>query len=460
MTAPPQHPYDPGDPYPDDAFDADCALLVLLASHAADPGWATKSAISLARQWADSGERVFLADLAFRKPYLHRQLGQPNGEGVSDVFLFGASLRRVARAAPEGFFFASAGTPVPDGRKVLASERWGLLTQGFSRAGAHLVVYLPVDEPGASEVLPYAGRVLLLAGSDATDVLDASRSVSDKVAGVLSPRRTYQPPTLVFETEKTRARPAGAIEAPARVTFGGLGKRSSATDKRVRQAALAGGLLLALVIVLGGIGVIPMPWSRRGEPRGGQVVPTAVQGPAGGAVGGAAAAGDSAASWFLTLDSYAERAVAEMQAQTLGQRRPDLLFIVSPVEVNGGVLYRLMVGTAPDSAAAELRASLASTLSTEDLSAKVARPGPLSFHLGSYESRQAATARVNELQGRAVPAYLLQQPDTSNPRPFDVWAGAFADEAEAAYLRATLDVQGIVPVLVRRTGELIPQAPR
>jgi hypothetical protein len=153
--------------------------------------------------------------------------------------------------------------------------------------------------------------------------------------------------------------------------------------------------------------------------------------------------------------------VAELQAQTLGSQHADLLFVVSPVEVNGQVLFRLMAGVAHDSTAAALRAGLGRTLSSEDPATWQARPGPLSFHLGSFPTLEAASARVNELDGRGIPAYTLRQADgTTSQLVFDVWAGAYADEAEAAYLRASLDVQGIVPILRPRTGALITQVPR
>jgi hypothetical protein len=130
MPPPPRHAYDPGDPDPQGVFEGQCALFVLLADPDADPEWATRSALSLARRWAEKGERVFVGDLALRQPRLHRELGTGNGEGMSDVFLYGASLRRIARPVPDGFFFASAGTPVADPRRVLLSKRWKQLVDG------------------------------------------------------------------------------------------------------------------------------------------------------------------------------------------------------------------------------------------------------------------------------------------------------------------------------------------
>jgi hypothetical protein len=462
MTHPSRHPYDPGDPYPERTFDGDCPLLVLLAAPDADAEWAAQAALSLARQWADRGERVFLADLAFSRPRLHGALGMPNGEGMSDLFLYGASLRRIARVAPDGFFFASAGTPITSGRKVLRSTRWGVLTRGFAKAGAHLVVFLPSDEPGSSEVLSHAERVLLLSGPNGQKALDAAGPSADRVAGVYSPRtpRASGPAAAAGVAAAPGARGAsaaapapskpGASEPSAPKTYGKPKPKAAKTFSTGMILLLVAVGVLALAVVLALTGVLQLPWGPAS---------TALDEPGAtgeGSPGPAPAAADiSGRSYFLTLGLYAE-GVALLQAEQLGQRRPDLLFVVSPVEVDGQVLERLMVGETVDSTASALKASLARTLTSEAPDWLV-RPGPLSYHLGTYETLEAADARLVELHGLDVPAFLLRQPVPSGADRFDVWAGAYADAAEAAYLGRTLNVQGIVPILVRRTGELLPE---
>jgi hypothetical protein len=181
------HSYDPGEPS-EVAFQNDCSLLVLLATPAArEAEWAERTAVSLARDWARQGERVFLVDLAMSRPRLHSALGDANGEGISDVLLYGASLRRIARSVPDGFLYAPSGTPVLDGAQALRSPRWASLTDGFAQAGAQLVAFLPTDEPGNEAVLTHAGGVVVLAAAEEAESLPSGVQ-ADRVSSVLSPR--------------------------------------------------------------------------------------------------------------------------------------------------------------------------------------------------------------------------------------------------------------------------------
>jgi hypothetical protein len=162
--------------------------------------------------------------------------------------------------------------------------------------------------------------------------------------------------------------------------------------------------------------------------------------------------GTSEGSYFLTLGSYSEGAVAALQAEYLAERRPDLLFIVSPVDVNGEVFHRLLAGAAADSIAAELRGSLGRTLTQEDPGAWVVRHAPMSFHIGSFETPVEARARAAELHALEIPAYVLHERSNPGRESFEVWAGAYTDAAEAGHLARALELNGIEPSLVRRTG--------
>jgi hypothetical protein len=474
MTPPVRHPYDPGDPYPERAFEGRCPLLVLLATPDVDPEWAAESAVALARQWADLGERVCLADLAFSGPRIHGVLGLTNEEGMSDLFLFGASLGRVARQASPGLFFTSAGTPIADPAAVLGSSRWALLTQGFANAGAHLLVYLPLEERGSAGVVAHAERILLLSGPNGSDALEAIGAAQARVAGVLTPRTGRGatpsaagaaarpapggPPAAVGAAKPSlpaqpAATPAGA--APTPKTLGKQKPPQSFLSSTWRMLLIVGVSLLLLLAVLIMLRVIPVPWLADNDPADPSGEPEMTVGVA--PPDRRSAPDPLAGSYFLALGSYAEGAIAMLQVEQLGSRRSDLLFVVSPVESNGVVLHRLLVGETEDSAAAELRASLSRTLTQENPAEWQVRAGPLSFHLGTFETRAAADARVDELQLLNVPAYVLRQPPTVAPERYDVWAGAYADSVEATYLERTLNDQGIVPILLRRTGELLPE---
>jgi hypothetical protein len=66
-----------------------------------------------------------LADLALVRPGLHDVVGVENGEGMTDAFLFGSSVLRVARPIRDrGFLFVPAGTATARPEAVATSPRW------------------------------------------------------------------------------------------------------------------------------------------------------------------------------------------------------------------------------------------------------------------------------------------------------------------------------------------------
>ena len=261
------HPYDPGEPS-DVAFENDCSLLVLLATPAArEAEWAERTAVSLARVWAEHGKRVFLVDLGLSRPRLHAAFGDANGEGMSDVLLYGASLTRIARAVPEGFLYAPTGTPVLDGAQALASPRWSLLADGFQRAGAQLVVFLPADEPGRDGMLSHARRIVVLAGSDGDGSLLTGVDPS-RVTKVLSPPAGAAPePTRInvsangaaVEVEEVTALPL--VRGMAPLSAAQLTPPEPELEDVSRRALAVGALALAalVVVLLIVLGILPIP---------------------------------------------------------------------------------------------------------------------------------------------------------------------------------------------------------
>ncbi len=127
-------------------------------------GWASRAVVAIARGWAEEGLRIFLMDLGLENPTLHEVLNLPNEDGVSDAFLYGASVQHIARPAlDETIFFAPAGTATADPEEVLGHARWDDLAGGFSEADATLLLFLPSDIPGAAGILSRATDVLFLA---------------------------------------------------------------------------------------------------------------------------------------------------------------------------------------------------------------------------------------------------------------------------------------------------------
>jgi cell division septation protein DedD len=129
--------------------------------------WASQATVALVSSMAEEGLRVFLMDLDLVNPTLHERLDLPNQEGVSDAFLYGASVERIARPALDGaIFFASAGTAGTAPEEVLSHPRWNDVAGGFSETDATLLLFLPTDIPGAERVLQRATDIVFLAGRE------------------------------------------------------------------------------------------------------------------------------------------------------------------------------------------------------------------------------------------------------------------------------------------------------
>jgi hypothetical protein len=173
-------------------------------------------------------------DLGLDKPALHEALGLPNENGVSDAFLYGASVQHIARPAlDETIFFAPAGTATADPEEVLEHPRWDDLTGGFSEADATLLLFLPTDTPGAADVLKRATDVVFLAreneaaddhlGPAAVKVLAGlgPGSLPSEEPEAPGPAEPVMPETFPGDLELPQEGLLGADEVEEALEFGG-----------------------------------------------------------------------------------------------------------------------------------------------------------------------------------------------------------------------------------------------
>ena len=162
-------------------------MVIAATPEAQAGGWASRAVVAIARGWAKEGLRIFLMDLGLENPTLHEALDLPNEDGVSDAFLYGASIQHIARPAlNETIFFAPAGTATANPEEVLGHARWDDLAGGFSEADATLLLFLPSDIAGAAAILSRATDVLLLAKEDESEE-EHLGPASVKVAAKLGP---------------------------------------------------------------------------------------------------------------------------------------------------------------------------------------------------------------------------------------------------------------------------------
>ena len=159
--------------------DAPFACVVILVDSEIDPDWGALASLAVARRWAASGHRVILADGCLDGPVLHEVVGVENGEGVSDMVLYGASAQRFAGRVEDGLMLASAGTPVLDVADVLQHVRWDMMISGCREVGATLVCHLSTGTPGVEAMTKRADGVLVFA--------PASKDVDAILGGTAGP---------------------------------------------------------------------------------------------------------------------------------------------------------------------------------------------------------------------------------------------------------------------------------
>ena len=190
------------------------ACIVILVDSEIDRDWGAQVSLAVAKKWAASGHRVILADGCLDRPVLHEAVGVENGEGVSDMVLYGASAQRFAGRLEDGLMLAPAGTPVVEVADVLKHVRWDMMISGCREAKATLVFYVSTGTPGVEAMTERAEGVLVLAPAS-KDIDTILGSASSPLIGVLGPVNGEAPVVAIGEEEGDVAGVALGIEAPA-----------------------------------------------------------------------------------------------------------------------------------------------------------------------------------------------------------------------------------------------------
>ncbi len=171
---------------------SDPAIRSLAVCSAAAGDGKSTVALHLAQTAAAMGQRVLLVDANLRQPQLHNKLNLPNQKGLSDLLakkvapneLLGRSL------VGENFFVLTAGQPLPNSSKLLASTQMQYLMEEF-QATFDLVIYDTsdlTDFMDANFLAAHTDGILLVVAVNKT-----SRSV---VKQVMEQLNKFHLPTL------------------------------------------------------------------------------------------------------------------------------------------------------------------------------------------------------------------------------------------------------------------------
>jgi hypothetical protein len=438
-------------------LDGVCSVVIA----ATNPAVAASTALGVARAQG-LRRRVAVADLIGEAPAIETLLTGDDPHGISDSFLYGVSLNKIARpmAGADNVFLMPSGTEAVAHHAVYANERWRRLAAGFHQVGALLVVIANPTAPGFAELCAYVGA-LMPVGDTAFPTPPGIPLVAPPAAPAPEPSPAAARPA------KARARVAAGEDEPSRR------RRVIAIIAVLGAVAVAAGAFWPQLLAR-----LPEPVAAliTGRPRTPDstaiVVPptpmdTAVRGDSAqrdsllrDTTGAIIPALESArpTGLPLTVDNAADSASASRYAvyfataNTRAAAMPDArvraldAVALSPVAEGEEQWFRVTVGAATTRAQAE-------SLLTKLRAQKIVGSGsivsvPFALRLARNVTPTDIPTQLADLADRGIMAYALLQPDGSAI----VYTGAFESPTQATLLADSLRALRVAPVLVYRTG--------
>ena len=187
-------------------LDGICSVVIA----ATDPALAASIALGLARAQG-LRRRVAVADLIGEAPAIEALLTGDDPHGISDSFLYGVSLNKIARPmnGAENVFLMPSGTEAVAHDAVYANERWRRLAAGFFQVGALLVVVANPATPGFADLCAYVGALMPVG-----DTVFPTPPGVPLIAPPAPP--TPEPPPVTARPNAARARAAAAQDESSR----------------------------------------------------------------------------------------------------------------------------------------------------------------------------------------------------------------------------------------------------
>lgn len=229
-------------------------VVVVTDTSAREADWTDPFVIDVAETWCAGESSVILADGDLTSSLLHETVGTPNVEGMSDLIRYGASTERVARpVGSRSFRFIPKGTIVADPEGLYGEPRW---TDWFDRvrdSGVVLVLCLPRQVEGVSDLAERADRVLILTAEE-IDAPDDDRVVVVRAEASAHSHRGAEPAGSA--TDVAAIGPGTPeLVVPAQKTKGSSAKREAGLGKVLLLALLVVILVLVIAVSFGFVSI-------------------------------------------------------------------------------------------------------------------------------------------------------------------------------------------------------------
>jgi hypothetical protein len=420
----------------------DATYLILVLGD--DPRSTALAALGVAR--AQSGRRrVALGDLLGDAAPIQQLLNTEDPHGLSDSFVYGVSLNKIAQAVPQygDLYVLPSGSEVPIYEEIFTNSRWRRLAAGFRETGALLVVAAPATAPHIADVVDLADGALLVG-----DVAPAGMD-PNKLIGRVHPTPPNGVPPVAPEPEPTIA----FADAP------------KPWWKRV-PITLPAGIGVVLALGLAGIGVWlaarplakghePLIAQRRQTASSAGSVPSTLDSlhPDSTSVSAArlkpANPSDSlgAAAFAVVIARFNTLQGAQLWLQAQPRDLPTPSF--APQVIRGETWYRALAGSYSTRAQADSLLAALSVKGVSRLDSNNVVRTPFAFLVDSVKA-EAVPRLLKYFADRGQPVYALRQPDGSAR----LYYGAYESPEQATLDIGTIQTSGIRPVLVYRIGRV------
>jgi hypothetical protein len=410
-----------------DALDGAHAVVVL--GH--DPIATAAVALGLARAQAKH-RRVAVGDLIGDVAPLRELVTDDDPHGLTDSFLYGVSLNRIARQIDTigNLHVLPSGSDQVVQDEILRNKRWTRLASGFRDAGALLLVAAPAAVPGVEDLVGMLDGVVLVGGV-ANPVPNAPVLAEvSSAARRTAPRRGAGQPTPTAPVVPYRRRwvipvaAAAAIVAIATLLGRNIFGRAETDASSLRRDSAAASS--DSLVSSGSVTIDSSP-------------PLTIANPADSA---------GASAYAVQVAMVDTEDGAALRVRTGGGDFPAGTYAPVSRGADRGTWYKVTTGAYVNRSNAE---QLLGFLRTRGLLPRgwgsVVRT-PLALRVATAPSVTEAAALIADYQSRGVPVYALQQQGGVT-----VYVGAFQSPEEASLYRATLkSTKNIDATLVYRVG--------